>query len=110
MKKIMCVLAAAAMMSFCFVGCGNDNNNKNSAVENASKAVSDVGSQIATVASDVVGDGTVSDTDGIIGNEEDKTSANGNAANGDNDNRNATDNTNENDNQNNMSDADDELL
>lgn len=102
MKKIMCVLAAAAMMSFCFVGCGNDNN-KNSAVENASKAVSDVGSQIATIASDVVGDGTVSDTDGIIGNDENGTSDN---------NRNnvdATDNTNINETQHNT-DVNDELM
>ena len=94
MKKIICVLAAAAMMSFCFVGCGNNNDNKNSAMENASKAVSDVGSEIATVASDIVGDGTVSDTDGIIGNEENETSAN------DNNNHNATDNTNTTDNRN----------
>lgn len=95
MKKIISVLAAAAMMAFCFVGCGNDNDNKNSAVENASKAVSDVGSQIATAASDMVGDGTVSDTDGIIGNENDETSANDNDNSDNNDNANSDDNRNE---------------
>lgn len=75
MRKIICVFAAAAMMSFCFVGCGNDKNGNNSAMDKASEAVSDVGSEIATIASDVVGDGTVSDTDGIIGNENNETSA-----------------------------------
>lgn len=108
MKKIMCVLAAAAVMALGLVGCGNDNNGKNSAVENASKAVSDVGSEVATVASDIVGDGTVSDTDGIIGNEENETSANQNADN--NDNYNATNNTDEKNNQDNMTNADDELM
>lgn len=100
MKKIICVLAAAAMMSVCFVGCGNDKDNKNSAVENASKVVSDVGSQIETIASDVMGDGTVSDTDGIIGNEENETSVD----------EKATDNTTNDRNQDNMTNANDELM
>lgn len=88
------------MMSVCFVGCGNDKDNKNSAVENASKAVSDVGSQIETIASDVMGDGTVSDTDGIIGNEENGTSVD----------EKATDNTTNDRNQDNMTNANDELM
>lgn len=96
MKKIICILSAAAMMAFCFVGCGN--NGTNSAVQDASDAVSDVGSQIETMASEMVGDGTVSDTDGIIGNEGNETSAVENYDNNDNIDNNAqnqTDNVNQ---------------
>ncbi|MCH5297715.1 MAG: hypothetical protein J1E85_08595 [Ruminococcus sp.] len=90
MKKIICILSAAAMMAVCFVGCGNSGTN--SAVQDASKAVSDVGSQIETVASEMVGDGTVSDTDGVIGNEGNETSA---VENSDNNNQNQTDSVNQ---------------
>lgn len=100
MKKIFCVLAAAAMFTLCFAGCGNNGNN--SAMQNASEAVSDVGSQIATAASDVMGDGAVSDTDGLIGNEENGTT--------DNNNQNATDNTKIDENNNNYTNATDELM
>lgn len=84
MKKFVSMLAAALIMTLCFAGCGNDKNNGNNVVDDAATAVSDAASDVIggaeTIASDIVDDGTVTDGDGIIGNENKESTANNNSA------------------------------
>lgn len=90
MKKILCLLSAALIMSFSFAGCGNGNNNGNGGSGSASSnngsssgmegAVSDAISQAETMASEMADNGTVKDGDGVIGNEGSETKGSDNNA------------------------------
>lgn len=84
MKKLICIITSALIMSFAFTGCGEG---KDKLASDASDMGSDIVSEVETMASDMMSDGTVTDDDGIIGNE-------GNNSNSNNDDMNATDNNN----------------
>lgn len=67
------MLSIATVVAVSFVGCG-DNGNAGRMADDMSGMASDAINSIETVA-DNMADGVVTDGDGIIGNEEDATSA-----------------------------------
>lgn len=98
MKKTICIVSAAVLMLFSFAGCGKDNKSdgdtaatettSSDLMEDITKAVDDLTGD--TSAADGMDDGTVTDEDGIIGNENsDATNSNDNNADNSDDNNNA---------------------
>ncbi len=78
MKKLICIVSAAIIMSFAFAGCGN--NDDNNLATDAANAASDIVSQVETMADDMATGGSVTDSDGIIGNEGSESGNNNNSA------------------------------
>ena len=104
MKKTVCIISAAVLMLFSFAGCGNDNMNNGDTKttqkassdmqDDVSKAADDVTKAVDDMAGDMSGadgmtDGTVTDDDGIIGNENTEDTKNDNNADKSDDNGNA---------------------